>query len=119
RAIGFGQFEQVEIDDLDLTSVDFKRPVRRGATTVPPRGGGERATAAGRIVRARGVRIVPVGSNAGRYAGRSDVRFSPRAASGQTGPTRMGGDAASLLEQVIAAKGGKAALDAVKRIKAV
>jgi hypothetical protein len=92
RSIGFGQFETVEIDDLDLTSADFKRVPRRGWTPAPPDGGEQ-----------------PVLRSAGYAVPQSERGRTPDDAAA----------AKSLLARVISAKGGAAELAAIKTIRAV
>src|SRR5688572_9058068 len=87
KRIGFETFEVVEIADLDLTAVDFRR---RGALAAPP-----------------GARAQPVGSE-------RRLAYQQTPANPQPAPS-----ARSLLNAVIAAKGGLSTLRALATIKAV
>lgn len=86
QGIGFGMFETVDIDNLDLTAVDFKRTDRRadGAAAAPP-------TAAGRQTYRRATQQATIVPEEGRAA-------------------------QALLERVIAAKGGLEKLRAIRTI---
>ncbi|HET9832001.1 MAG TPA: pitrilysin family protein [Vicinamibacterales bacterium] len=83
QGIGFGGFETVDLQNLDLTAVDFKRPVRRAAS----------------------------GDNVGDPK-RVALQYAAQSAVGQN-PAR------ALLDRVINAMGGIAALRAVKTIVAI
>ena len=95
KGVGFGRFETVELSDLDLTTPDFKRA---------------RAAEQG----ARGAK----GANGANVAGVARP-FGYAAAGQQATAARVDGDAGALLDRVIAAKGGLAALRAIHLIKAV
>jgi zinc protease len=83
QGIGFSSFETVDIQNLDLAAVDFKRPVRRASAT----GGPER----------------PASRRGLAYAQQSSVGQNP---------------ARALLDRVINAMGGIAALREVKTVVA-
>ena len=90
RGLGFGRFETIDIDNLDLLAADFKRPARTARA-------GETGTA-------------------------TDVaQVSPavRLAFFQTPAQQDPAKARALLDKVIAAKGGVAALSAVRTVTAV
>jgi zinc protease len=92
QGLGFPSFETVDIQNLDLTSVDFKRPVRRAETDVrDPEG------AAARNVVQAFRSAVPA------YAAQSAVGQNP---------------ARAVLDRVINAMGGLAALRGVKTVVA-
>jgi zinc protease len=86
QAIGFSGFESIDLDNLDLTSVDFKRR-----------------------------KTVEAFSPALRLASYQQ----PAAAQAPTITTQEGASAKTLLDRVIAAKGGLATLRAIKTITAV
>jgi len=93
QGVGFGGFETVDLQNLDLTAVDFKRPMRRAANNIvgPPFQGRR-------------------GADGGPE--RPAPRYSQQSAVGQN-PAR------ALLDRVINAMGGIAALRAVKTIVAI
>jgi hypothetical protein len=100
RGVGFNAFEVVEMDQLDLLTVDLKRP------------GASRANGAS-----------GTGGSGGPAAGRTTVRspqYTPAAAQATQPPpaiaTREGESARALLDKVIAAKGGLERLRAVKSL---
>jgi zinc protease len=91
QGIGFGTFETIDIQNLDLTAVDFKRPTRRADVGRPFQGRG-------------------LGAGA-----RDPERVALRTAySAQPAVARN--DAKALLDQVIAAMGG---IDALRGVKTV
>jgi len=97
QGIGFGSFETVDLQNLDLTAMDFKRPARRarsgvGAPDQPPLTLRRFAAALAKAER-------PTLQNA--YAAQSAVGR---------------GDARAVLDRVIAAMGG---LDALRNVKTV
>ena len=92
RGVGFGKYEVIEVDDLDLISADFKRPKRVG----------------GRLGGAGG----PIGLRLASYQV-PDRSAQPAVASEQAAKARV------LLDRVIAAKGGLDALRAIRSIRAV
>ena len=93
QGLGFGRFETVDIQNLDLTAVDFKRPVRRAQSDV------------GRVFQRRrdAERETPAARSGFAYAAQSAV--GPNAAH-------------ALLARVINAMGGLATLRGVKTIVA-
>jgi zinc protease len=92
RAIGFGTYELIEMDQLDLTAPDFKRSARAaGPVGVVP--GGTRPSA-----------VVPA------YARQSATQSRPPATADPAAAAR------ALLDKVIAAKGGLERLRAVKSL---
>jgi hypothetical protein len=98
RGVGFGRYETIPIESLDLLTGDFKRAGGRGAGAPGgPAGIGLRGTdpAIPTLVRAS---------------------YSPPS---QPGDREGGATAKALLETVIDAKGGRAMLGAIKTIKAV
>ena len=98
RRIGFGTYEIIDMANLDLTAVDFKRPAR-----VARAGGAIRPGAA-------------VWPAAGGDAGPAVIR-----ASFQQGSTAAAGDdpaAQAIVDKVIAAKGGLDTLRAIRNITA-
>ncbi len=112
KGIGLPQFETVDLDNLDLTAVNFQRGKRA-------------ATAAGgpRFVAHDGF------SGAAAHTGSADVAqdfspairrvsYQPPAQSSTVAPAE-GARAQALLNRVIAAKGGLDRLQALKTIKAV
>ena len=104
RAIGFNSFETVDLDNLDLRSVDFKRGTGKA-------GGAGRAAAAQDFSLAVAQDFSP-----------ALVLASYRASALQPAPAMTAQEspnAKALLDRVIAAKGGLDALRAIKRIMAV
>src|SRR5215471_3386345 len=85
QGVGFSSFETVDVQNLDLTALDFKRPVRRASES----GGG--------VGRPAPQQFAP--------------RYSVQSAVGQN-------DARALLDRVINAMGGLAALRGVKTVVA-
>jgi zinc protease len=102
RREGFGTFEVVNMADLDLTAVDFKKPVRQGRTTQPPEAG-----PAGRPGQSRAARLIA--------ASRPAYQAQP-AARALSADSR---EALALIDKAIAAKGGLERLRSVKSITAV
>jgi hypothetical protein len=102
RGVGFGTYETVEMSDLDLTAVDFRKPGARAARAPFKAGGAFRAGATGA---AGGIRA---------------VAHQPQTPAARRPPiTASGGLAArALLEKVIDAKGGLDTLRGVKTIVA-
>ncbi len=96
RRAGFGAFEVIEMDDLDLTTVDFKRMPRTG------RGAQNFSRAPFSVLRASFSQ-----QNPGRST-QSDQRQPPASA-----------DARELIDRAIAAKGGLERLRAIKSITAI
>jgi zinc protease len=96
KGVGFAQFETVDLENLDLTAANFRRPTRAAGLGADPGPRGDR--------RAGFPRVVPVSRQ-------------------QPGPTTIvpeaGAKAEALLDEVIAAKGGLARLRALKTITAV
>jgi zinc protease len=90
RRLGFNTFETVEMEDLDLTSVDFRRPRFRASGPSQPGTGVEALGARPALAYQQTSTIVP----------------------------REGDGARQLLDKMIAAKGGLATLRAVKSITA-
>ncbi len=101
KGAGFGQFETVELKDLDLTSVDFRIPKAAQG------GGGLRAEHGG----SGGVREATSGRLSAAY------RPASQQSTGQIVP-REGEAARALLDKAIAAKGGLATLRGIRNIKA-
>ncbi len=96
QGIGFGTFETVDIQNLDLTAVDFKRPGRRAAADGPSSA------------------IPGVGPTFRSGVTVSGVRETAYAAQNAVGRD----DAKALLDRVIAAMGGIDKLRGVKTIVA-
>jgi hypothetical protein len=94
RGVGFGTFETIEMPDLDLTAVDFRRP----RATAGRSGGAPRAHRFG------------AGTLAYQPSAAAQNRPTISAAEGET--------ARALLDRVIAAKGGLETLRGVKSIVA-
>ncbi|MQA28263.1 MAG: hypothetical protein GEU82_00280 [Luteitalea sp.] len=104
RGVGFNTFEVVEMTELDVMAVDFKRPGRvAGGGGVP--GGTIRAGRPGAATVGSGV---PVGYQRGDA--QSTIRPSITAAEGET--------ARALLDRIVAAKGGLERLRGIKSITA-
>lgn len=103
RGVGFGKYETIPIDNLDLLTADFKK-------------GGP----AGRIGRSEAP-APPARSAAGAPALPALVLASYRQADKGPAPVvaEEGAKARALLDRVITAKGGLAMLRAIKSIKAV
>jgi len=95
QGAGFGMFETVDIQNLDLTAVDFKRPTRRAAAD---------DSLVGRPFQGRR------GGGPERPAPQTPIAYSAQSAVGRTD------DAKALLDRVIAAMGG---LDALRGVKTV
>ena len=95
NGVGFGRYETVELNNLDLTSSDFKR--------TPTQAGGAAETV--------GSRVTPVV--------RPATYRRPRAHPATRVAPEEGSRVKAVLDRVIAAKGGLAALQAVNGIKAV
>jgi zinc protease len=96
RGVGFGRFETIPVENLDLMTADFKKAA--GGTGAPGGAGGP-----ARIGRAAG----PV------------LRFASYEQADRPVVAEEGAKALALLEQVITAKGGLSTLRGVKTIKAV
>jgi zinc protease len=103
RRIGFNRYETVTLDNLDLLAVDFKKTApgggagRLGHTQLPNRAAADRG--AGAVIRI--------------------ARYQPPAAAPVPPPARGASlTAKTLLDDVIAAKGGLAAMRALKTIVA-
>lgn len=97
RRIGFGTFERVDMNNLDLTTVDFKKPPRVG--------------------RAPAVLRSPFSVRRAVYSASSnldDVGLQTPAITADEGPAAL-----ALVDKVIAAKGGLETLRAIKGITAV
>jgi len=104
KGIGFGTFETVGIEDLDLTAVDFKRPARRADVERPfqGRGPGDPERVALRRRRAGGPETIAL--------------RSPMAYAAQSAVGRPGDEAKAVLDRVVTAMGG---LDALRRVRTV
>jgi zinc protease len=105
RSVGFGMFEVVDMEDLDLMAVDFKKAGRAGGTgrSGGPGGAGGVGTGTGR-------------SGPGRPGyQRADTQSPQRA---PIAPEE-GASAQALLEKVVAAKGGFERLRGIKSITAM
>ena len=98
-SIGFGTFETIDIQNLDLTAVDFKRPTRRASAG----DGGVGDVARPFQGRDRGPE---------RPALRTSLAYAAQSAVGRDDRA----DAKTLLDRVIAAMGG---LDAIRGVKTV
>ena len=98
QGAGFGMFETVDIQNLDLTAVDFKRPTRRAYVERPFQGRGQ---GPGPAVDARDPKRVALRT---AYAAQSAV--------GRPGNE----DAKALLDRVVTAMGG---IDALRGVKTV
>ena len=96
RRVGFGNFETVAMNDLDLTTVDFKRPGRRGRQADEPA-------------------LVLASFTQRRQTERPTI--APGAPGVPVAPGEQA-KARTLLDRVIAAKGGLATLRGVKTIVA-
>jgi hypothetical protein len=102
RRVGFGTYETIDMGNLDLTAVDFKRPVRAdGGGGAGGPGAARRQGAAGRA----GMGQIPA-------VLRVSFQLRPLAAAEQD-------PAAQLVDKVIAAKGGLDTLRAIRSITAV
>ena len=97
RGAGFGNFEVIDMDNLDLTAADFKRSGGAGRGTLRPGAG------AG-LARPTGARLAYTAEPAARS---------------QLIAREEGSSARNLLEKVIAAKGGLETLRGVKSITAI
>ena len=97
RGVGFGRFETVALENLDLLTADFKKAGGRAA------GGAGGAGGAGAAGRPGGAQVRPI---AFQQQDRPVV-------------AEEGAKAKALLDRVIAAKGGLATLRGIKSIKAV
>ncbi len=100
RGIGFGSFETIEMNNLDLTSADFKRPRSRADGAAGGRGAGR--------------------TGAARHVFRPAVSYQSQPAT--RGGSRAGADvnaARALLEQVVVAKGGVERLRGIRTLSAV
>ena len=111
KGVGFNRYETVEIQDLDLTAANFKRPARRADGS--GRSGGPGGSSRSDVVQDFGSAVSP-------------VRPAVRRVSYQQPPDRApnvtpaaGVTATTLLDREIAAKGGLDRLRSVKSIKAV
>jgi hypothetical protein len=93
RGIGFGSYEVVEMNELDLTATDFKRPGSSGQADAGATGG----------------------ANVKRLRVGRPFAYQPVPAVGAGAKLR----ASDLLDRVIAAKGGYRTLKAVRTITAV
>jgi zinc protease len=101
KGIGFPQFETVDLENLDLTAVNFQRAARAAGETLVEPDRGPRGVRSARL--AGPPRVVPVSYQ-------------------QPAPTiapEEGAKAEALLADVIAAKGGLARLRALRTITAV
>ena len=96
--VGFGQFETVELADLDLTTATFKR----SGTRAGPGGPGESGRSGG--------------SGGSGWSGRSGGFFHVQSGQQSTITAQEGDKARALLDQTIEAKGGLEKLRAVKTI---
>ncbi len=111
KGIGLPQFETVDLDNLDLTAVNFQR-AKRAAT-----GAGGRTSVAHNAP--RGMVHAGAAQNARPIAAQNErISYQPPAQSSTIAPAE-GARAQALLNQVIAAKGGLDRLQALKTIKAV
>ncbi len=95
QGAGFGSYESIDIQNLDLTAADFKRPTRR-------------ASAVERSFQDRGVASVGMDRDLEKVA----LRYSAQSAVGR-GATD---EARALLDRVIEAMGG---IDALRRVKTI
>ena len=95
QGIGFGTFETVDIQNLDLTAVDFKRPTRRAGVGRPFQG--------------------RLAGGPERPAPQRPVAYAAQSAVGRAG-NPGNEDAKALLDRVIVAMGG---LDALRGVKTV
>jgi zinc protease len=102
--VGFGQFETVELTDLDLTTANFKRAGTRAGQAYGP-GGAARSSGSGGV----GAWL----SRAGRPVRLRYTRSNLRQAAITV---QEGEKAKALLDQAIAAKGGLDKLRAIKTI---
>jgi zinc protease len=102
RGVGFGRYETIPIDNLDLLAVDFKK-------------GG----AAGRVGRADPVPASPARPGTAAFPARSALVLANYQQPEKTVVVAEGAKAKALLDRMIAAKGGLAILRGIKSIKAV
>lgn len=102
RRAGFGAFEVIDMDDLDLTAPDFKKP-RRGAQNL------ERASFS--VLRASFSQTSTRNQAPGRQNAAPGTQNDARAGAGS--------EARELIDRAIAAKGGLERLRAIKSITAV
>jgi zinc protease len=98
QGIGFGAFETIDIQNLDLTAVDFKRPARRA--------GLDDDHSVGRPFQGR------LAGGPERPAPQKTMAYSAQSAVGRPGND----DARALLDRVITAMGG---IDALRGVKTV
>jgi outer membrane lipoprotein-sorting protein len=104
RAVGFGTFETIDLDDLDLTSATFKRTTGKAQA-----GGAGAVSKAGR----------PGGAGGAGRSGRVAYQQAPLASRpSDAAPPEETAKAIALLDKVIAAKGGLENLRGLKSIVA-
>ena len=113
RGVGFGRYETIPIDSLDLLTGDFKKAGGAGGP-----GGTGAAGGAGRIGRAGEAGGAGTAGES-RSGDPRLVRASYSPASRQAVAAQEGDTAKALLATVIEAKGGLATLRGIKSIKAV
>jgi hypothetical protein len=105
RSVGFDRFETIEMNNLDLTTADFKKPSRLGAL--------ERDRSPFSVLRA----AFSSGSNVARST--SNVARSTSNVARRTQNVPGGSEAIAIIDRAIAAKGGLEKLRAIKSITAV
>lgn len=112
RRAGFGALEVIDMDDLDLTTADFKRPARRGAAAAGDRRSPFSVLRASFSTASDGAPGTPTEERMRTpQVARSTQNDSARAGAGS--------DALELIDRAIAAKGGLERLRAIRSITAV
>jgi len=122
RGVGFGTFETIEMDNLDLTTVDFKRSRPRAEAP----GGAPLGVGVGQAFRRpvpdavqtfrsanNGGSPGPLGGPQGSQYTRQNTQAAQAASSTEASSARM------LLDKIIAAKGGVGTLRGIKTLTAV
>ena len=125
RRAGFGTFEVIDMDNLDLTTVDFKRPARQGRAGPDVLGSRFSVLRASSDVR----RSAPLGTtNASLSTPHaalsttnvvSTAHVARRTQNDDASQTTASADARALIDRAIEAKGGLERLRAIKSITAV
>lgn len=103
RGLGFTSYEIIEMEDLDLLTADFRRPGTPVGGAMP---GGPARRAPGAAARVGRASTVAYQAPAGQATGRPPIR------------AEEGQSARSLLDRIVAGKGGVARLRAIKSLVA-
>jgi zinc protease len=122
RGAGFSTFDMIDMNNLDLTATDFKRPRSRADVGPGGPGGAGGPGRAGRAGEPGGAGRAGRAGEPGRADGRNAYSEYQSPSTTQTGRAAAAedlADARGLLERVIAAKGGVETLRAVRTISAV